>query len=39
MAAARQIWVDTVGDSRKFALHCSGFLDFKIVRCARGQFD
>jgi hypothetical protein len=39
VAAARLICVDTVGDSRKFALHCSSFLDFKIVRCASGQFD
>jgi hypothetical protein len=39
VAAARLICVDTVGDSRKFALHCSSFLDFEIVRCASGQFD
>jgi hypothetical protein len=27
VAAARLICVDTVGDSREFALHCSSFLD------------
>jgi hypothetical protein len=39
VAVARQICVDTLGDSQKFALHCSSFLDFKIVRRVSGQFD
>src|SRR5215468_9693355 len=34
VAAARQICVDTVSDSRKFALHCNNFSNVKIVRCA-----
>jgi len=32
VAAARQICVDTLRDSRKFALHCNNFFNF--LNCA-----
>jgi hypothetical protein len=39
VAAARRIYVDTVGASQKIRAALQYFLNFKIVRCIGGQCD